>query len=94
MSRKTFSILSNIIFVLALVLGVYVLVSTYLARRALPPGVCPIDNNRTLIYISISLAAVSFIISIFEKPNKSKGNKSETKNETSQVRQENKEDGQ
>ena len=67
MTRKTISILGNITFAITILLSGYILISSYLARRSLPPGVCPIDNNRVLIYIAIGLAIVTFILSFFDR---------------------------
>jgi hypothetical protein len=67
MSRKAISIIGNITFTLTLLLGAYILITTYLVRRSLPVGVCPIDNNRILIYITIGLGITTFLLSFFDK---------------------------
>jgi hypothetical protein len=67
MSRKAISIIGNITFTLTLLLGAYILITTYLVRRSLPAGVCPIDNNRILIYITIGLGITTFLLSFFDK---------------------------
>ena len=67
MSRKTISIIGNITFALTIILGAYILISTYLVRRSLPAGVCPIDNNRILLYITIGLGITTFVLSFFDK---------------------------
>lgn len=56
---KKLKIIENTIFIAAVSLGIYALGSTYLKNKDLPPGVCPIDNNRDLIYISIGLLIFS-----------------------------------
>lgn len=75
-SRKAISIISNITFVVTILLAAYIFISSFLVRRSLPPGVCPIDNNRTLIYIAIGFALVTFILSFFDVKGKGKGDKS------------------
>jgi phosphotransferase system glucose/maltose/N-acetylglucosamine-specific IIC component len=76
MSRKTISIISNITFAITIILGGYVLISGYLARRNLMPGACPIEDNRTLLYIAIGFAVVTFILSFFDvKKPKDKDNR-------------------
>ena len=42
-------------------LALYLIIST---RLSLPPGVCPIDNNRPLIFASIAVLLVSLVLSI------------------------------
>jgi TRAP-type C4-dicarboxylate transport system permease small subunit len=67
MSRRVITIISNIAFAITIILGGYVLISSFLVRRSLMPGVCPIDNNRTLLYIAIGFAFVTFILSFFDE---------------------------
>jgi hypothetical protein len=62
--------LSNILFILAVGVSAYTLISTYLIRNNLPPGVCPIDSRSELYYISIGLLIASFVLSFFEKKSK------------------------
>ena len=69
--KKKLGIISNISFIGAMVVALYALVSTYLVRRNLPPGVCPIDNNRPIMYIAIVLALLSFVLSFVADKKKS-----------------------
>lgn len=62
--------MSDIFFIAALSLSAYTFISTYIDRRSLPAGTCPINNNATLFYISIGLLIISFIFSLFDKKNK------------------------
>lgn len=62
--------LSNILFILAVGFSAYTLISTYIIRNSLPLGVCPIDSRTELYYISIGLLIASFVLSFFEKKNK------------------------
>ncbi|WP_291956371.1 hypothetical protein [Mahella sp.] len=63
-------IISNIFFILAMVVAAYALFSLYMAYRSLPPGVCPVDNNRGWLYAAIILSVVSLVLSFFEGKNK------------------------
>lgn len=58
---KKLKAIENIIFIAGIALGLYALVTTYFINKNLPPGVCPVDNNRNLIYISIGLLITSLI---------------------------------
>lgn len=59
--------LSDLLFGVAVALSVFALVQTALLKRTLPPGVCPIQHNRPLIYWAIALLGISFILSFFGK---------------------------
>ncbi|MBM7562582.1 hypothetical protein [Fusibacter tunisiensis] len=59
--------LSNFIFVLAIGISGYTLISTTLERQRLPEGVCPIDARTEWYYLSIVLLLVSFAMSFLEK---------------------------
>jgi preprotein translocase subunit SecG len=72
MLRRLISILCNVFFALTLVLSSYILINTLLMRKSLPPGACPIEDNRTLIIITIIFASAAFILSFFEKDKKVK----------------------
>jgi 7,8-dihydropterin-6-yl-methyl-4-(beta-D-ribofuranosyl)aminobenzene 5'-phosphate synthase len=60
-------ILSNVLFVLSIILSGYILLKTYLNVRKLPDGVCPIDNNRPLIYFVIFILLSHLIISYIDE---------------------------
>ena len=60
--------LSNALLMLGAAAGVLGLVRTGLASRSLPPGVCPITDNRPWLYLAITLLLASLILSYFEKP--------------------------
>ncbi len=72
MLRRLISILCNVFFALTLVLSSYILINTLLMRKSLPPGACPIEDNHTLIIITIIFASAAFILSFFEKDKKVK----------------------
>lgn len=71
---KKYKLISNIVFVIAIGFSLYTLITTYFIRAGLPEGVCPVDNNSELIYGSLALLIVSFIISMIvdKKVKKSK----------------------
>jgi hypothetical protein len=72
--QKTMSVISNVLFGAGAVIGLYVLVKTVMLYQSLPPGVCPIDANRTWMYISVALLILSILFSFFE-PKKEKKKK-------------------
>ena len=51
----------------ALGLGLYVIISNWIASRDLPVGVCLTNSQRGLVFTAIGLAIVSFAASFFEK---------------------------
>ena len=69
--RKMSSLFSNISLAAGSVIGLYVLIMSFISYRSLPPGVCPIDMNRPWMYAAIVLLGLSFILSFFE-PKKTK----------------------
>ena len=64
---KLFKYISNISFGIGLAIGIYALIRIYFAGADLPPGVCPIDNSRPLIYVAIAMLIVSLIFSFFKQ---------------------------
>ncbi len=75
MKKKTLLYLSNGALIIGAVIGVYALTDIYLLKSRLPSGVCPITNDRPLLYIGIVLCCISFILSFFEHKAKSKKDK-------------------
>lgn len=63
-ARNTISKLSSVFFAAGGLLGVYALVRTWLLYRDLPAGVCPVDNNRPLLYIALGLLGVSILLDL------------------------------
>ncbi len=61
---KLFSLISNILLGIGAALGALALYLSFSLRASLPPGVCPIDNNRPLIYVAIGVLLMSFVLSI------------------------------
>ncbi|WP_432406671.1 hypothetical protein [Wukongibacter sp. M2B1] len=66
MNRKL-KIVENIFFISGISLGLYALATTYFSNKGLPPGVCPVNNNRGLFYTSIALLLVSIIFPYLSK---------------------------
>ncbi|HZJ82280.1 MAG TPA: hypothetical protein VFD57_00575 [Clostridia bacterium] len=64
--RRLVRIVGNITFGLAIVFTIYLLINFFVVRKDLLPGVCPVGNNRVLMYWTIGLAIISFILSIIE----------------------------
>lgn len=58
--------LSDLLFVSALITSLYTLISTYIVRSQLPSGVCPIDDNSNMFYLSIALLLLAFVFSFFD----------------------------
>lgn len=74
-NKKLFKIISNITFGIGSAIAIYAIVTTFIIQSNLPPGVCPIDNGRPLIYVSIGFLVVSLITSFLSgKNNKKKSN--------------------
>ncbi|MFA6697676.1 MAG: hypothetical protein WAP98_05585 [Caldicoprobacterales bacterium] len=67
MNKKTISAISTITLIAALGLGLYVIISNWIASRDLPVGVCLTNSQRGLMFTAIGLAIVSFAASFFEK---------------------------
>jgi membrane-bound acyltransferase YfiQ involved in biofilm formation len=69
MKNKIISYIGNISFFIGLALAIYVFIYLFLLNKNLPEGVCPIDQKRPFLYVSIGFIVVSFILSFFEKKN-------------------------
>lgn len=50
--------------VVGTILAIYALIATWLARRDLPEGVCPIDDNRPLMILAAVLLVTSLVLSM------------------------------
>lgn len=74
MSKKLYSIINNILFITFVITSLYALFNTYLARKDLPPGICPVDNSRPLLYLAIATGVLSFVFSLLKKPLTAKSN--------------------
>ena len=81
--KRTLKILSNILFALGAAmaaLALYLIIST---RLSLPPGACPIDNNRPLIFASIGVLLISLVFSFAaDRHKKNLGRKADKQDDT------------
>ena len=55
--------ISNYIFYAGVIVAVYGLYKSFISTRGLPPGACPIEDNRPKIYLALVLLLASVIIS-------------------------------
>lgn len=56
--------ISDAFFLIALIISLSTLWSTYTAKAS---NVCPINANQNMYYLSIGLLIISFVITFFEK---------------------------
>lgn len=63
--KKLISI-SNSIFIIALSIFFYGLYKIYIIKKSLPIGVCPIDDNRPILYLGVFFMILSIIVSYIE----------------------------
>jgi hypothetical protein len=64
--KKLVLYLSNSTLIIGAAIGIYALINIYLIKSKLPADVCPVVSNRPLLYTSIVLCLISFILSFFE----------------------------
>ncbi|GAA0068640.1 hypothetical protein UT300003_01630 [Clostridium sardiniense] len=55
--------ISNYIMNIAIVVSIYAGYKVFQSHRNLPPGTCPVDDNRPLLYVSIAVLILSIILS-------------------------------
>lgn len=65
-----FQKLSDLLINLGLVMSIISFLMIYISRKNLPSGVCPIDENRTILYLSIGISLVGLLLSFKGKKNK------------------------
>lgn len=58
--------ISNILFISAIFMSIFSLGKTFYERSRLPEGVCPIDNNRSMMFIGIIMLFLYLVISTVE----------------------------
>ena len=56
--------ISNIFFGITIVFAIYTLSKIYILKSQLPEGVCPAKAYNNLIYLSIGMLVISFIVLI------------------------------
>lgn len=64
--RKNLGKISNYIFYAGVVVAVYGLYKSFISTRGLPPGACPIDDNRPKLYLAIGLLLISYIMVLID----------------------------
>lgn len=62
--RKYLNKLSTYSMIIGAGIGAYGFYKMYKVKSTLPPGVCPIENNRPIMYVAIGFLIASFILSI------------------------------
>ncbi len=65
MKIKKFFTLSNLLYTGSILFAFGVLLKTYIDRSAVPEGVCPLNNNRSLIVIAIVLLLLVTAVTSF-----------------------------
>lgn len=63
LNPKIINQLSNTFMVLGICLSGYGLYKVYTIRASLPAGVCPIDNNRPILFFAIGALLISLVLS-------------------------------
>jgi len=57
----------DVLFYIAIIFSGYTLYKVYMANKAVPDGMCPINNYIEYIYLSIGLAVIYFVVSFINK---------------------------
>ncbi|MCR2044118.1 hypothetical protein [Anaerosalibacter massiliensis] len=60
--KKSLEKIGNCIFYTGVLVAAYGLYQIYINRKGLPPGVCPVNENRTIMYLAISMFIISLIL--------------------------------
>jgi len=68
--KKIKPTISNITFIIALIIGGYGVTRTILNYINLPPGVCPVENYRIYMYIALGLSLISIVSEMIVKKKK------------------------
>lgn len=75
MSEKAFNTVNNVIYAVFIIITVYALADIYLLKDRFSAEVCPVENNRLLVYLAIAMAVISFVFPYFKKYITTKGDK-------------------
>lgn len=62
--------ISDAVFIIAVTLSAYAVISAYIAKAKLPEGVCPINDRSELYQVSIGLLIVALVLSFFDRRKK------------------------
>ncbi|WBW99142.1 hypothetical protein [Oceanirhabdus sp. W0125-5] len=66
MNKIKLHTISNMLFISAVFMGIFSLGKTFYERSRLPEGVCPIDNNRSMMIIGAILLLLYIVVSTVE----------------------------
>lgn len=66
MSKIKLHTISNFLFVSAILISIFSLGKTFYERSRLPEGVCPIDNNRSIMIIGMFMLLLYLVVSTIE----------------------------
>jgi len=82
--KNLFNLLSNIAFIIGVLLFAYYIYSFLSTRMTLPSGVCPFDRARPFAFAASGFLVLSLILSFFEvkKQRKSKKQDGQDKDKT------------
>lgn len=64
MDRKWIKYAENLLFFSGVGLGLYAIAKIYIIRSGLPEGVCPVTDNRPLMYAAVLLLLLSLVLSL------------------------------
>ena len=59
---KKIKLLSEVGFYSSLTIGIYSIYKTYIGNQDLPQGVCPVENYRWMMYLSVGLLISTLLI--------------------------------
>lgn len=62
MNSFPFKKLLNVIYTLGILTGIFAIGKIYYQRSQLPAGVCPVDQSRSLMVLSIALIGLYFVL--------------------------------
>ncbi len=72
--------ISNYISNIAIIVSIYAGYKVFQGHRNLPPGTCPVDDNRPLLYVSIVVLILSIILSFISDKIEARNKKEIDKN--------------
>lgn len=85
MKNKKLLNLSNLLYAIGILFALGVYLKSYIDKSRLPEGMCPIDNNRGLMFVAIIILVIitiiTSVIDYFEKKKEIKENKEDNKEE-------------
>lgn len=73
MSRMNWNKISNWLFYLGILIGAFGYYKIYKIQAVLPPGVCPVNDNRWILFVGITFLVASVITAlIYERKTNNK----------------------